>query len=55
MSWPNSPGANGITSRPMTVAMNTTTGASVKTRRSAPVGLKSSLASIFRPWKTEMQ
>ena len=38
----------------MTVAMKTTTGASVKTRRSAPVGVKSSLASIFRPWTTEM-
>ena len=30
MSWPNRPGANGMTSRPMTVAMKTTTGARVK-------------------------
>ena len=52
-SWPNSPGANGMTSSPITVAMKTTTGASVKTRRSAPVGVKSSFASTLSPWTTE--
>ena len=37
----------------MTVAMKTTTGARVKTSRSAPVGLKSSFTSTLRPWTTD--
>jgi hypothetical protein len=39
MSWPYRPGANGTTRRARTVDMKTTTGASVNTSRSAPVGV----------------
>ena len=51
-SWPNSPGANGMTSRVMTLARKVTTGARVKTVRSAPLGAKSSLVSTLSPWTT---
>ena len=44
------PGANGMTSRVMTLARKVTTGASVKTVISAPVGAKSSLERTLKPW-----
>ena len=50
---PNPSGANGMTMNAMTVARKTTTGAHVNTIRSAPVGVKSSLASTLRPWTVE--
>ena len=42
-----------MTSRLMTLARYTTTGAQVKTIGSAPVGVKSSFIRTFRPWTTD--
>ncbi len=51
-SWPNRPGANGMTRSVITLARYVTTGARVKTVTSAPVGAKSSLVRTLRPWTT---
>ena len=48
-SWPTSPGPNGMTMNTITAVRNTSTGAQVKTIRSALAGEKSSLDSTLRP------
>ncbi len=55
MSKPTRPGAKGITSSVRTIVRKVTIGAMVKTTPSAPVGVKSSLASTLKPWKTELR
>ena len=52
-SWPTSPGPNGMTMNTITAVRNTSTGAQVKTIRSALAGEKSSLDSTLRPATTE--
>ena len=42
-----------MTRKTITAVRNTITGAQVNTRRSAPVGVKSSLVRTFRPATTE--
>ena len=48
-SWPTRPGPNGMTMNVITAVRNTTTGAQVNTRRSAPVGREVLLDEHLEP------